>query len=455
MRFAGKAGWRAEAFAWAWRLAILVLPWQTRYFVEGPPVAGWPWEQGRLSFYVSWIPLLLTVALGHFLPERTLPKKIVGLFVWPLVVVGMVSILATPTFPAATIQWWLQVALLAMFVVTLLRAGTEKEKMVFWFVASLLPCAAVALVQVWTQNVWGWSWLGMATQNPSTLGVAVVQTDTLRWLRAYGVFPHPNVLGVWMAVGSVAAVWLATQVKNRTWLRIFYLPSTALIVATLFYSFSRAAWIAAAVGLAVLVLSIRRDADIRLKGNAFFLVLVLFASLTFINRDLVWSRAAATSRVETRSVITRTQSLRDGLRVFAAYPFFGTGTGNYLPALAAVKNIGQSDAPLEPPHQVWLLALAEVGTFGFAAIAWFVGSTVWLMRKARRHADRDAWFLGLSVASVWLVALMFDHYAWSLWSGQTLTALVITLVMNNMFVGDGHEVGEHEKIAVPTLTDSV
>lgn len=68
-------------FAIAWRVTILALPWQTRWFLDAQ-LAGWPWEQGRVSFYLSWIPLLLTIGLGIALlspAQRRISKKVLWL----------------------------------------------------------------------------------------------------------------------------------------------------------------------------------------------------------------------------------------------------------------------------------------------------------------------------------------------------------------------------------------
>ena len=60
-----QAAWRITIFTWLWRVALLLLPWQIRWFV-GVELVGWPWEQGALSVYASLIPLIGTVLWAHF-----------------------------------------------------------------------------------------------------------------------------------------------------------------------------------------------------------------------------------------------------------------------------------------------------------------------------------------------------------------------------------------------------
>ena len=418
--------------------------------------------------------MLAAIVLGSISLKTQLSEKLAKIVLWPVAALGAVTLLATPSNVAAAAQWWVQVVLLAAFVVTLAKlqvsssesqAGrsdfrtigpipstkpledltrSTKHKarnaiasIVFWFVLSLLPCVIAVAHQVLTQNVWGWSWLGVAAQDPSSLGVSVVQTGGLRWLRAYGIFPHPNILGAWSALGVLCATHLYLTAKRQAERAAWLIVQTAFVTC-LFYSFSRAAWLAAAMGLVAMAFSLARtlpkDEWRRLKVEkrlAIFVVPLLAAAcLTVANGDLVWTRATVqASRTERISLDVRAQSLRDGLAVYAAYPFFGTGPSNYLPALATAKNLTTSPAPLEPPHLVWLLALAETGTVGFAAIWFALASVGVLLRKSRRTADARLWSLALAAAAAWTVALLFDHYAWSLWSGQTLTALVVFLVL--------------------------
>src|SRR5690349_15713914 len=62
-RNAGNMAWTRRLFEASWRLALLFLPWQTRWFLEGPSVNGFPWENGRISLYLSWIPLIVTIMI--------------------------------------------------------------------------------------------------------------------------------------------------------------------------------------------------------------------------------------------------------------------------------------------------------------------------------------------------------------------------------------------------------
>jgi len=461
MKSANSMGLSRKAYEIVWRLAILTLPWQTRWFVDAQLV-GWPWEQGRISIYVSWLPLIATIILGIFQPKRALPFSFRRNLFWLIAALGACTIIAAPSPATAAIQWWIQVILLAAFFVTLFRTKVEPTKVAFWFVLSLIPHALLAIWQFATQTVIGSSWLGMSSQNPADLGVSVVQTSVGRFLRAYGGFPHPNILAGWMATGLLATLWLnITPLKLRGGKGVIWLIE-GLFTLGLFYSFSRSAWLAAAVGLALsVILNVGEgsakltDSSPALRVNSgegyaklmnlgesakptnskrwlsLAIPIVLFLTLTIVQRDLVLTRAdVQNSRLEQISVTSRIQSLKDGAEVFRSRLLFGTGPNSELPVLASLKKITSSPAPLEPPHMVWLLILAN---FGIAGSLFIFGFGLYLLRSILnkwRSLDTHNRILLVTLVSCQLILGSLDHYLWSLWSGQALSALVVFVILS-------------------------
>ncbi|MDD2786274.1 MAG: O-antigen ligase family protein [Patescibacteria group bacterium] len=496
---------REIIFEFAWRLSILALPWQTRFFLDAQ-LAGWPWEQGRLSFYASWIPMLLAIVafviLGQVRRDPGIQKERQNPFdlslrrnlFWLVAAFGACTVIASPTPIGAAAMWWVQVTLLAAFFVILLRADVNRRKVAFWFVVTLMPHALLAIMQFASQTVIGSSLLGMASQNPIDLGVSVVQTNVGRFLRAYGGFPHPNILGGWMAVGLLTALTLnpsptgageGSQIKSfplhrggkdrpRSAAEDRWLWSVeAVFTLALFYSFSRSAWLAAAVGLVVFtflslrakserrsnlqmgtasetlveqeIAALRRtplamtegEGDCHIASEAprndrkrlvltLAIPIILFAALTFIHRDLVLTRIdVGASRLEQKSVTSRMQSLKDGVDVFKSNLLFGTGPNSELPALASLKNITTSPSPLEPPHMVWLLILVNFGIVGTLFIAGFGLYLLRIILNKWNAIDTQNKTLIITLVTCQLILVTFDHYPWSLWSGQVLTFVVL------------------------------
>jgi len=456
----GVEGVCVTAFNIFWRLAVLVLPWQTRWFVDAT-LNGWPWEQGRWSFYVSWFFLMATIGFGW--NKKSLPltkgelRGSVAMFSGLFVSTGLALVLNPDwqfRFPAV-MQWWIQVVILGFFVWTLWRARVSFKSLATMFVISLLPEAVLGFWQFAAQTVVGSTWLGIATHLVQTPGTIVIEQGAERILRIYGGFPHPNIFGGWLAIGLVAAFWLSSthltpcplsfarrggsddvdsagpspsegEGRVRWYPRfqsVFWVVVSVVFSIALFLTYSRSAWIAACFGLAAWFVSRwkhRKDEpeSLRMMSLAFVCCVVAILVVAIPQRENLFTRIGASQRLEAKSTDQRLGSLRDGISIFLEHPFFGTGSNAEL---LHVKPVG--NRPLEPPHNVLLLALDDIGVVGFVPLL-FV--TVWFLATISRRPHKGS-VSALAISAIFLA--LPDHYLWSFWSGQALFAIVIALIL--------------------------
>ncbi len=395
---------------WSWRIAILLLPWQVRWFLEGPTVGGFPWEQGRVSVYGSWFLMAIVIFFAsqkHRAEHRPLPKHAWFLFGGVLLVAlsAVVSI-----YPQASWQWIVQISLVAMFVWALGQLRIRRGEMLGWILLSLVPHALLGIWQYVSQSVVGSKWLGMSSQHPADLGVSVVDVNGRRVLRAYGGFPHPNILGGWLAFGLGAATLLASRITLRRD-RILLTLMSSFFAMALVLTFSRSAWLSAVCGvLAISVVSWRKAWTLDDKLKLFLIplaIIVVMGGTAYAVRDVIRVRTSGATRLEAKSVDERVIAARAAWNLAQARPLLGHGPGT---ALLALDRVGQ---PAVPPHQILLLGGLETGIFGL------VGLLILFVLYMR--------FTGPAVFP-WLILalpiLFFDHYAWSLWSGQALIGLL-------------------------------
>ncbi len=406
---------------WSWRVAVLALPWQTRWFQEGVFLNGFPWENGRLSFYVSWVPLLVFTVLA-FLGKReseTVEKgyRTRGLFFAGFFLLVCASFFTTA--PIATIVWWIEMLLLASFATAVIKLRVPRLQLATWFVIALAPHALLGLQQYITQSVIAMKWLGIAPQLPSTAGVSVVEYAGGRFLRAYGGFPHPNIFGAWLAVALPIILWLAVQAKNRR-ASLVWVSVAGVFALCLALTFSRGSWIAFLVGMGAMAFAFFRREDVLLKtlaGTYAALFVLLFAGFLFLHRDLVIPRLQSATRLERLSTDERWQSFQDGFAIFRDHPFIGVGPGA---ADFAVAQLRPTDRPPVPPHFVPLLVLVETGAMGF------VGLLLLLFSGIKRLDTRNA-VAAVPLLTLFLIGL-FDHHPWSSWSGMVLTAFCLVFL---------------------------
>jgi len=416
---------RTTPFDVAWRLAVLSLPWQTRWYREAS-LAGWPWEQGSWAIYVSWISLAAAIVLGNTGLRREDPSaktlsRTDKALLWIVGITLAISFLASDSY-AASAQWLMEVGLLAAFVFTLLRQRIPARSLAVWFVVSLIPQACLAYWQYAVQRVDAIKWLGVAFQSPKQLGVSVVEFADLRYLRAYGGMPHPNILGGWLAVGVIVAWHEAWRSASKRAVLAWSAAAAVLAGATVL-TFSRSAFLAAALGLAALaVLFFRRRKDERSSAQFGVLAMVVtlaFAGIVaFAQREVLLARTDQGNRLVVQSSDARLLSYADGWQVLKDRPFFGSGPNAELASLARVKfntEIKRLRQPLESPHNTFFLLAVDFGALGAVVFLW----AVWRFRKTLLRR----WWIFPPL----IVLAALDHYLWSYWSGLALAAVVLAL----------------------------
>ncbi len=419
-----------RAFSWAWRLAVFALPWQTRWFQEGPQIAGYPWEEGRISIYASQLLMLVVVAAHEFLrstEKRTMPveKKQRHAPFLLIATFFLVSVFTTASL-RATVEWWIEVSILMLFVRALIQRVAWQE-LSFWFVLSLLPQALLGIIQTFTQRVFGTSLLGMASQDPAIRGVAVIESNGIRWLRSYGGFPHPNIFGGWLVMGIICSFVALKERLSLKKEKIIYYTSLVLFSIALALTYSRSAWLAFGmfVGLACLsLLFSTRDTQKRFSMVLLMISLVSCALPLFLRPQLFFARGQTGARLEQKSLSERAQGIQNGWRILRAHPLTGSGLGaNALVIAQLDEKEGRSPSIPVSPHVVPLLGLSEMGVIG---LLFFVGLVILsfrvkgvaLLSSKRRLLTQAVLFL-----AVFFPILVLDHYLWSYWSGKVLVMI--------------------------------
>lgn len=381
---------------------------------------GFPWEQGRLSVYAAWIPMLVTIfiACADF-KQHPDERDDIQLTDWMLF--AGILLLGLPAFvsmyPQASWQWLTQIILLVFFGWSLQQLKLKPREVMIWAVGSLVPHALLGLWQFFAQTVTGSKWLGMAPQNPLTLGVSVVEVAGQRVLRAHGGFPHPNLFGGWLAFGLVTTLYLAKDMVKRHE-RVLLSSIACLFSIVLILTFSRSAWLAAFLGLAASVYALwRRRLTPEEKVRIGFLaiaVIVSAALVAFSVRGLMFVRAVPTTWLETKSVDERQTAIMNAWSLVREERLLGQGQNT---AILALDRAGRG---IVPPHFVPLLILLETGWIGVFGTVLLM--TRWLMKA------RGAAFVPLMVAAP---LVFLDHYLWSLWAGQSLLMWLALFPLTN------------------------
>ncbi|MDD5290283.1 MAG: O-antigen ligase family protein [Patescibacteria group bacterium] len=398
----------------------------------------------------------------------------VVVFCFLLIVFCILNILTSSDKLLST-YWYLRIAEGLLLIWLIKKIDFSKTKTALAFVLSMTISAALGIYQFITQNVFASKWLGMASQHPGDLGVSVVETTGGRFLRAYGNLPHPNVLAGFIVVAIVLCFWIIIINKNQLTInkinyKIFnyqlpivgalLIANCLLLTAGLFFTFSRAAWLMLFLVVIVILttrqrgekegsrrchpersdgiftkdsigpIAIRPRNDVRKKPLFIFhyslFIILIFCCLSFIYWPLIQTRTSTTSRLELKSNTERLTGYSQAWQIIKQNPLLGVGLGNYTIALQK-NNPGQPAWFYQPVHNIYLLALAELGII---LIITLISLFLYFLIKNKSEIRDQK--LGLILYSCVFIFLFFDHFWWTLPSAfLPLFFLPILIKKNN------------------------
>ena len=407
-----------------------------------------------LRFRMRWGDMAFDISMVLLLPLAIL-------ILWP------VGLLLQRSWNDVSIRlwarWWLVFPALGFGALTLIRIFPIHIQLkanialmnilIFWFVflyawvalpsrwawsvfgLLLIVQGAVATGQFVLQGPMGLPVFHEVAPGPMGAGASVIEASGRRWLRAYGLTPHPNVLGGYLSimVCFVAGAW-GTAPRRRRWL----LASLGFGVAGTFVSFSRSAWLGLGAGALYAMALLRpwtRWAVLSKTQRHRWIwiavgvgVVLVILGLTF--RDLLITRFLRLGNpLESASIRERIRDAGQAWMLIRNRPLRGVGTGTYVEALWAWAHATGREFPaFQHVHNVPLLAAAELGLGGAVLWLWLVLAPVvdgWMRTQSAQGITLSR--AGLSAAFVVALTVgMTDYFLYlptTLWPAFYLGVL--------------------------------
>jgi putative inorganic carbon (hco3(-)) transporter len=438
---------RARLAFWAERLSVYglavllaTLPfWRHRVLVHRPgdPVF---FEFHDVTLYTNDLAWL--GAIGAWVLSRLLHRAPGKLALGPWFITGpllgfvVLGFLGTPLAVDPVYAGYQVVRLLLLLALYLLLLNLPLSRgAVAWSMAAGLPIQAIfAVPQFLLGQSLGLKRLGEVTVKAAWPGASVVMVGEQRWLRAYGLAQHPNLLaGCLVAMMLVVIGYYLVEPRHR---RFLLLAAVALGFGALLLTFSRAGWAGMLLGsgalLVLLAWAWRRGQGSPRWAALELLVAVLLIAIGFValNWPLLLPRLGLTTQgTEIRSIEARVMQAPAALTLIGMRPLLGVGLGNYPTALYQLARDTVAAYPVyQPVYSVPLLVTAELGILG--GLLWVMLLLApWLALLMRRRRVRmTAWWAGVSGALLALMAVSFaDFYVWSSHQGQLALWLVFGL----------------------------
>jgi len=315
---------------------------------------------------------------------------------------------------------------LAFFLfVTLKNSPVPLAKMVKVFLLGLGVHAVIGLVQFLIRSPIGIP--GEMALETSHYQAPIISVAGVRWLRAYGLTFHPNVLGGFLVVGLL----LSLPLLNQHWVRVLWW----FLGVGLFLSFSRSAWLVIAILLPLIIgWLVWKVPEIR---RSLVIVLVIAGILGLIGAGLFGPLII--KRLNMTGVGSNRSSIRErgllmvvALETVISNPITGVGAGNF-PLVILFH-----DPPIAvKPHYVHNIPLLLAAETGIAAIVlWF---WLWLAPTSileKLVKEKRLWAIAILAAWFAIGAIgLWDFYPWALESGRLLTVTLLAWLAQCLPVG--------------------
>ncbi|MEK9143705.1 MAG: O-antigen ligase family protein [Patescibacteria group bacterium] len=250
--------------------------------------------------------------------------------------------------------------------------------------------------------------MGERTFNAGTPGIARIDWYGRELLRPYATFPHPNVLGGFLATVLLLIVlrYLSILGNLKKKIKLFYGTVILVGITALLLTFSRSAIV---VGTIAIAIAIARNVEHKLRVLG--IVLFVFILTSYVLR--------LTSTEE--SVVVRQQLNDAAIKLWQSSPLFGVGLGNFLVRLPEALPT-RTIYFLQPVHNIYLLLLSEMGIVGIGLIVLWIAWRLnyeFRIRNYGKNSTKEIFIIHTSLFIILLLGLV-DHYPLTLQQGQLM-----------------------------------
>ncbi len=433
---------------------VAALPFGTRVLLGNFSGAGS--AQGEIFLY--GLDILISSFLFWFLLRRENYKARVGrgeaMVLGVFAFSAFFSLFLAESKPLA-LYAFIRLAILVGFSLTasvlLLRRKVFEWALALMVVLALFE-SSIGILQFRTQGSVGFQRLGEPHLTLADPSIARAVVEEGRVIRAYGTFPHPNVLAAFLLMGLIALYYFWFSVARESmvwslgespkkffrryapifWHSIFLGPALFVVLAGLALTFSRTAWAIALFISLFLISYFLFLSQYRRQAFKLFVVLVTSSLLLVTVLFPFISHRFSISATEP-SVVQRLIYNRIGWEIVKTHPF-GVGIGNeviYAVGQGLYQKFGITKSLLhQPTHNIYLLMASEIGILGLAAFLWFIGTLVISGLKHWESADR----LPLVISYLLLVSLLLfgfiDHFVWDIPQGEIMFWLIVGMMLS-------------------------
>lgn len=341
---------------------------------------------------------------------------------------------------------FIRLALLVLFAFAigkLLKEGFLKLEKIFAVLGILAVVESlIGVAQFYYQKSLGLWFLGESVLEEGIRGVAKIDIEGGHFLRAYGTFPHPNVLAAFLLLGlfSLFYFWTRRPVEWRPfsalrrlfWGDLLIGAGLFIVLLGLVLTFSRASWLIAVVLSVAFLVYLLMNKNYWKQSLRLFILLSSISYMLFV--IFSWAILPRAQISANEPAVSQRLSYNElGFNLLKSKPF-GVGIGNQV--IYAVKNNLYQDLRMsevwqwQPIHNLYLLISSEIGVFGLIIFLVFIAGLLVLNFPflISKQILLEKVIVIVMLSSLLLFGF-FDHFLWTLQPGRLMFWLVIGLMI--------------------------
>jgi len=378
-------------------LILFVLPFNIS--IQLPFSGIDPYVNGVFTNYLMPVVHILDMAVGIFLISAFLEKKIVKRDLsFPILLILLLSILQLLLGGVTSFVGILRILIyLLSFKIVIREVNLNKSKQTYLIVKTLILIQVIiALLQFVKGSSIGLPFLGESIFSAGMKGSNFIDISGNLYIRGYGTFPHPNVLGGWLIL-ILTILW-----KRKEGLLFMLIASLGILL-----TFSRVAIFLMVLFWILMLFEYLKEKK-KIKMFSFFPLVKERISRLFSSGDM--------------AVEDRLNLLEVSWPILVSNFFLGVGYGNFVKEMGSNMPRTANGAWLnQPVHNVFVLALCELGVLGGIVLGYGYWDVFW--KKGFKINTLRKGFVLIALVVIGMV----DHYLFSLPQGLVIGMLLLSI----------------------------
>ncbi len=485
---------KAELHVWFFYGFILTFSLTIRKVIWHFPLEGLFNEHSGLYFYLSDIFLVATLILWVISLYNNKKDKLSSYKLWKTIPIHRLSIflpLILAVFSFLSIFWsenkivaiFRSIKLLELYLLYIyiyfqnVPRGTFLKNILRIIIAIGLIQSVIAIWQFIVQHSIGLRFFQESIISPFIPGVAKVILNDNIFIRAYGLMPHPNILGCFLLFSIILTI-LCKKLFHVEQFR--YLLKLVLFIqcVALILTFSKSAMIGLIIS--IIYTNVPRGTLVESK-NLFKVIFNNIKKLFHVEQYRRWILSGAIiivlvfiiikpnlSSLFTKSLGERLFYLNVSRGTILDNPVLGVGIGQFVMNIPNYVSSSFEAFQYQPVHNVFLLIWSELGIIGLGLFIIWIWKVIFDDRKMFHvclsgrqveHLKEDYYkenivmgdsntilehnnnILSIKTIEVYFEAILvgflfimlFDHYFWDIWQGQIIFWLTMGIIAGIKF----------------------